>query len=179
MPIPGGSERPESFPGEQWTPPNEQRRRNLPQVTLPSLVCERHCLATQVKHDGDPLWQCSVRQPEMCSTALRSPWRMRGTTGEYKVWLTIWARGFRRTQSCSSITFRPFTQSLRLAREMLLKHCVVLESPHRMSEEYRPPAFSVGPLCTLCSCEEKPIWLRIKGAKPLPSSKNSSTSMGF
>jgi tetratricopeptide (TPR) repeat protein len=34
--------------------------------------------------DGGPLWQWGAQQAVMCSTVLRSPWRMRGTTRERK-----------------------------------------------------------------------------------------------
>ena len=43
------------------------------------------CSATQTRHDGVPLWQWGSRQAAMCSTALRSPWRMQGRTGERKL----------------------------------------------------------------------------------------------
>ncbi len=73
------------------------------------------------------------RRATICSMLRRLPGPMPGKTSERKNLPTIWARGSRKPQSCSSITCQPSAQSLRSTREMLLKPWRLSEPPCRMS----------------------------------------------
>ena len=64
---------------------------------------------------------------------------------------------------------------LRSTKEMLLAPLRVLRPPHRMSLGCREPLIWIGTRCFQSLSVAKPIWLRIRVAKPPPSSRRSST----
>ncbi len=118
----------EAHHGRLQIPRGEQGRKKRRQATMLYPPYGKRCSETQIEHGSKPLSRRDVRLGGIWITAWRWPLPLRGKRAGRKPWRMILARGFRKTQSYSSITCPLFAQELRSS----------VQTPNRRLILFRP-----------------------------------------
>jgi hypothetical protein len=163
-----------SFPAGQWIPPNGQNEKEMAATyILPRLACGKPCSATPMKRDGVPLWQWlrSAGRDVQYGAALALAYA--GDDGRAQALTGDLDKRFPEDTIVQFNYLPTLRAKLALSRGNAPEAIENLRTATPYELGRRHPVLTVGRPCTPFLCAAKPIWPRIRAAKPPPSSRKS------